>query len=58
MTPREHILKTEDNGQETVMSCKNWKAKDMIECINDIVRKETYEFECQLPVSLRIGNYL
>ncbi len=58
LTPRKQVSKTENDGSEVTMSCKDWKAKDMIECINDIIVEKTSDFECQLPISVRIGNSL
>ena len=54
-------FKLEIPGKETIyikdtLSCKEWSSKDMIRCADAIVTKSSAQYDCQLPMSIKIGK--
>ena len=37
------------------LTCKEWTNGEMIGCVDRILRKATSDFDCQLPMSMKIG---
>jgi hypothetical protein len=38
------------------LTCKEWTSSEMIQCVDGIVGKATSAFDCQLPMSIKIGE--
>ena len=48
---------TTDNGISTeIDSCKKWKSRDMMNCIQNLVRPNLTNLECRLPMTLIQGK--
>jgi hypothetical protein len=55
LTPQKKSMKVSDAIKNDALTCKDWTNSDMIECVDTIIRKETSGFDCQLPMSMKIG---
>jgi len=37
-------------------TCKKWSTAEMVQCADTIIAKAVSGFDCQLPMSMRIGT--
>ena len=41
---------------KNTLNCKDWSSNDMIQCADEIVTKSSAKYDCQLPMSIKIGK--
>ncbi len=46
------------NVKSDAVTCKDWTTNEMIKCVDGIIGKATSAYDCQLPMSIKIGKPL
>ena len=58
VTPTQKSLNVSNTLKNDAYSCKEWSTAEMIQCADIIIGKAVSGFDCQLPMSMKIGLFL
>ena len=56
LTPSSKTLNVSSIIKHDALTCKEWSTTEMIQCADEVVRKATSTYDCQLPMSIKIGD--
>jgi hypothetical protein len=56
LAPSQKSMTVSNILKNDAFTCKEWSTAEMVQCADSIIAKAVSGFDCQLPMSMRIGT--